>query len=65
LWTSVAIRDVARGEDLVGQLGAGFEGEGFGEDERVVAVEEEGGDLLVLVQRSVKVGQEYAHEEPS
>lgn len=40
--TSVAVGDVARGEDLVGEFGAGFEGEGFGEDEGVVAVEEEG-----------------------
>ena len=33
------------GEDLVGELGTGFEGEFFGEDERVVAVEEEFDDL--------------------
>jgi hypothetical protein len=45
LGTRVAIGDVARGEDLVSELSAGFEGEGFGEDERVVAVEEEGSDL--------------------
>lgn len=37
--------DVVFGEDGVGELGAGGEGEGFGEDEGVVAVEEEGGDL--------------------
>jgi len=37
--------DVVFGEDGVGELGAGREGEGFGEDEGVVAVEEEGGDL--------------------
>lgn len=35
-------------EDLVCEVGAGFEGEGFGEDERVVAVEEDGGDLGVV-----------------
>jgi len=44
----VAVGDVARGEDLVGELGAGFEGEGLGEHERVVAVEEEGRDLGVV-----------------
>ena len=33
------------GQDGVGQVGAGFEGEVFGEDERVVAVKEEVGDL--------------------
>jgi hypothetical protein len=45
LRTGVAIGDVAGGENLIRELGAGFESEGFGEDERVVAVEEESGDL--------------------
>ena len=40
-----AFADVVFGEDFVGELGAGFEGEGFGEDERVVAIEEDGFDL--------------------
>lgn len=53
--TSVSVRDVTRGEDLVGELGAGFEGKRFGEDERVVAVKEEGGDLWVV--SSVKCGK--------
>lgn len=44
-----AIRDFTGCEDLVCEFGAGFEGELFGEDERVVAVEENGGDLAVLV----------------
>jgi hypothetical protein len=41
-------------EDLVGEFGAGFEGEFFAEDERVVAVEEDffdlswGGKMLVV-----------------
>lgn len=41
----VALGDVVFGEDLVGEVGAGFEGEFFGEDEGVVAVEEDFGDL--------------------
>jgi hypothetical protein len=45
LGTGVAVGDVAGGEDLICELGAGFEGKGFGEDEGIVAVEEEGGDL--------------------
>lgn len=48
LRTGIALGNVARGEDFVGELGASFEGELFGEDEGVVAVEEEGGDLWVL-----------------
>jgi hypothetical protein len=45
-----ALGDVLAGEDLVCEVGAGFEGERLGEHERVVAVEEDGGDLLrVLV----------------
>jgi hypothetical protein len=47
LWAGVAVGDAAGGEDLVGEVGAGGEGEGFREDEGVVAVEEEGGDFLV------------------
>jgi len=45
LRAGVAVFDVLFGEDFVGKLGAGFEGEGFGEDEGVVAVEQ---DLLDL-----------------
>jgi hypothetical protein len=45
LGTGVAIGDVAGGENLICELGASFEGEGFREDEGVVAIEEEGGDL--------------------
>ena len=41
----VAVWDVVFGEDLVGEVGAGFEGEFFREDEGVVAVEEDFGDL--------------------
>lgn len=41
--------DVVFAEHGVGQCGAGFEGNGFGEDERVVAVEEEGCYLRRLV----------------
>jgi hypothetical protein len=32
-------------KDHIDEVGAGFKGKVFGEDERVVAVEEEGGDL--------------------
>ena len=46
LGTGVALVDVVFGEDFVGEVGAGFEGELFGEDERVVAVEEELGYLV-------------------
>jgi hypothetical protein len=56
LRTGVAIWDVARGENLVCELGAGFEGQLLGEDERVVAVEEEGGDLLGYKSRGWKMG---------
>lgn len=42
LRTGVAVADAAGCEDFIGEVGAGFEGEGFGKDERVVAVEEEG-----------------------
>ena len=45
LGTGVAVWDGLLLEDLVGEFGAGFEGEDFGKDERVVAVEE---DLLDL-----------------
>lgn len=37
--------DVALGADLVDEVCAGFEGELLGEDEGVVAVEEDGFDL--------------------
>jgi hypothetical protein len=42
----VAIGDVPRCQDLVCELSAGFEGELFGEDERVIAIEEKGSNLL-------------------
>jgi hypothetical protein len=57
LRTGIAVGDVARCEDLVGELGAGFEGEGFGENEGVVAVEEKGGDLLGVSSVLWKVGE--------
>ena len=41
----VALFDVVFGEDFVGEIGAGFEGELFAQHERVVAVEEELCDL--------------------
>ena len=37
----VAVRNAFLSEDLVGELRAGFEGELFGEHERVVTVEED------------------------
>ena len=43
--TRVSVGDVVVGEDLVGEGGAAGEGEVFGEDEGVVAVEEEVFDL--------------------
>jgi len=42
LRTCVTLGDVMRCEDFIGEVSAGFEGEGFGEDEGIVAVEEEG-----------------------
>ena len=41
----VAVWDVIFGEDLVGEIGTGFKGEFFRENEGVVAVEEDFGDL--------------------
>jgi hypothetical protein len=41
----VARDDVVLDKDHIDEVGAGFKGKVFGEDERVVAVEEEGGDL--------------------
>ena len=41
----VAVWDIEFGEDLVGEVGTSFEGELFGEDEGVVTVEEDFGDL--------------------
>ena len=41
----VAVRDAVLGEDLVGQLRAGLEGQLLGEDERVVAVKQDLGEL--------------------
>jgi hypothetical protein len=43
------LRRVLELQDLVEEVGAPFKGELFGQDERVIAVEEEGGDLRVLV----------------
>jgi hypothetical protein len=42
-------------EDFVGKLCAGLEGDVFGEDKRVVAVEEDVGDLAVRVSASNSV----------
>jgi hypothetical protein len=42
----VDILDVVLFEELVGEVGTGFEGEALGEDERVVAVEEDVFDLV-------------------
>ncbi|TGO20936.1 hypothetical protein BPAE_0255g00040 [Botrytis paeoniae] len=46
LRTGVAVADTAGFENFIGEIGTSFEGEGFGEDKRVVAVEEEGGYLV-------------------
>ena len=46
LGAGVALIDALGFEDLVGELGTCFEGELFGEDEGVVAVEQDVGDLL-------------------
>ena len=45
LGTRVPIADAAGFENLIGEIGTCFEGEGFGEHECVVAVEEESGYL--------------------
>lgn len=45
--TGVALVDVEFGEDLIGEVGAGFEGEFLGENEGVVAVEKDFGDLCM------------------
>lgn len=45
LGTGVAVGDVIFGEDLVGEVGTGFEGELFREDEGIVTVEEDFSDL--------------------
>lgn len=45
LGTGVAVWDVVFGEDLVGEIGTGLEGEFFRKDEGVVTVEEDFGDL--------------------
>ena len=45
LGAGVAVWDVIFGEDLIGEVGTSFEGEFFREDEGVVAVEEDFGDL--------------------
>jgi len=49
LRAGVAVGETFFFEDLVGQIGAGLEGEGFGEDEGVVAVEEDVFDLGVAI----------------
>ena len=46
LGACVPVGDVARGEDLVGQFGAGFESKFFREDERIIAVEENSCNFL-------------------
>ena len=60
----VAFWDVAAGEDLVGEFGACFEGEGLGEDEGVVTVEEESCDLWEVsggrvIRKRVQVWREW------
>jgi hypothetical protein len=56
LGTGIAIWNIAGCEDLVCELGAGFEGQLLGEDERIIAVKEEGGDLLGYKSRGWKMG---------
>ena len=46
LGAGVTSGDIELGEDFITEVGAGFEGEFFAEDEGVVAVEEEFGDLI-------------------
>ena len=46
LGPGVALVNAVFGEDLIGKVGAGFEGEFFGEDEGVVTVEEDMCDLV-------------------
>lgn len=53
----VALVDVEFGEDLVGEVGAGFEGEFFRQDEGVVAVEEDFGDLEIPGVREGTLGK--------
>lgn len=48
LWTGEASGNALIGENLICEVGTGFEGERLGLYERVVAVEENGGDLLVV-----------------
>jgi len=50
LRAGVALVDVVFGEYLIGEIGAGFEGELLGQDEGIVTVEEQVGNL---VRRSV------------
>lgn len=45
LGASVAVWDIIFGEDLVGKIGTSLEGEFFREDEGIVTVEEDFGDL--------------------
>jgi hypothetical protein len=45
----VLVVDVVLFEDLVAELGAGFEGEELGLGERVVAVEEDVVDLVIML----------------
>jgi len=47
LGAGVSLVDFVFGEDLVGEVGAGFEGEFFAKDEGVIAVEEDFGNLFV------------------
>jgi len=54
----VDIFDVVLFEELIGEVGTGFEGEALREDERVVAVEEEGCDL----ERQLRIPDEQCGE---
>ena len=60
----VAFGDVESGQDFVGQVGAGFEGEFFREDEGVVAVEEEVSDLLRVSKKRSVIDAFHQSEEP-
>ena len=59
LRAGVALVDVEFGEDLVGEVGAGFEGEFFRQDEGVVAVEEDFGDLDIPGLRGGRLGKDW------
>ena len=63
MWPGVPLGDIARRKNFVGELGAGFKGEGFGEDEGVVAVEEEGCYLGVVSLLERGLGGERGGED--